>query len=99
MTKEFKEWAEEEYGEIVTLSFESGVEGLPWDFQWGMYQKFFWQAKRWWLSIYPYTDKFGGRIKGFWDEGIMTRPYITNVPEQAQRRLVEDAFERMEEEG
>jgi hypothetical protein len=92
MTEEFKEWAAQECGEIVELAFEEGITGFPWDMQWGMYQKFFWENKRWWISIYPYTDKFGGQIRGFWDEEIMTRAYITNVPEQAQRRLVEDAF-------
>lgn len=99
MTQDFEKWYLENHHnkeykvEDVLMAWNQ----LAWSMQWGIYQKFFWETKRWWISIYPYTDKFGGKIRGFWDEGIMTRDYITNIPEQAQRRLVEDAFKRLNE--
>ena len=97
MTQEFEDWYLSKHHnkkhtkEDTLMSWNQ----LSWSMQWGVYQSFFWQTKGWWLSIYPYTDKFGGKIRGFWDLGIMTRDYITNVPEQAQRKLVEDAFKKL----
>ena len=98
MNKEFEEWVVKEYGELIELSFEEGFSGFPWEMQWGIYQIYFWETKQWWLSIFPYTDKFGGRIDEFWDEGQYKCNFITNVPEQAQKRLVEKAFKKLEEE-
>ena len=97
MTDEFQEWANNEYGELIELAFEGGFSDFPWSMQWGAYQLYFWETKKWWLSIYPYTDKFGGKIEGFWDEGHGNRNFITNVPEQAQKKIVEVAFEKLKE--
>jgi len=97
MNKEFEDWVNSNYGELVELAFEDGFLGFPWSMQWGVYQKYFWETKRWWISIYPYTDKFGGKIEKFWDEGISTNNFITNVPEQAQRKIVDKAFEIIKE--
>jgi len=97
MNEKFEEWLSKNYGELTELAFEDGLSGFPWSMQWGVYQKYFWETKSWWLSIYPYTDKFGGRIDKFWDEGQYKCNFITNVPEQAQKRLVEAAFKLEDE--
>jgi len=102
MTQEFYIWIEQQDANYkagntdIRPYYDHTFNDLPWDMQWGVYQKFFWETKGWWLSTYPYTDKFGGKIRGFWGEAHLTRDYITNVPEQAQRSLVEDAFKRIE---
>jgi len=88
MTEEFKEWIKEEYP-------KGDFEELKWEMQWGIYQLYFWEKKKWWISIYPYTDKFGGKIREFWGEKIVTRNFITNNPAQAQEKLVIIAFEKL----
>jgi len=106
MTEEFKEWYKEEYkhcfwrtqrGTSVLKVEKADFNELSWEMQWGIYQLYFWHTQSWWISIYPYTDKFGGNIKGLWDEGIATRNFITNVPSQAQEKIVEVAFEKLKE--
>ena len=106
MTEEFKEWYKEKYPHHYMRSKKKkgvykterlGFELLSWEMQWGIYQLYFWSVKKWWLSIYPYTDKFGGKIRGFWDEGHYTCDFITNVPHQAQEQLVKAAFKKLKE--
>ena len=65
--------------------------------KWGVYQTYFWETKRWWISVYPYTDKFGGKISGFWDEEHVNSHFITNVPEQAQSKIVSTTYCGMQE--
>lgn len=104
MTEEFIEWYEKEYPNClwrkksISKKIDIDFDTLSWDMRWGIYQLYFWDSKKWWLSIYPYTDKFGGKIRGFWDEGYSTRNFITNVPHQAQEMIVEVAFEMLKEE-
>ena len=106
MTEEFQEWYKKEYPKCfwrgkkkkgVFKTERLDFDLLAWEMQWGIYQLYFWHTKKWWLSIYPYTDKFGGKIRGFWDEGQATRNFITNVPHQAQKMIVETAFELIKE--
>lgn len=105
MTEEFKKWYNEEYANCLCtwkankeesdLERQIDFDGLSWEMQWGIYQLYFWDTKKWWLSIYPYTDKFGGKIEGLWDKGVATRNFITNVPFQAQEKIVNLAFEKL----
>lgn len=99
--EDFDKWL---YGEkVATLANKDFISkkvyttthfyNLPLSMQWGVYQTYFWETKRWWISIYPYTDKFGGKIVGFWDEGYFNSNFITNVPEQAQTKIVDKANE------
>ncbi|MEK6829095.1 MAG: hypothetical protein AABY15_03130 [Nanoarchaeota archaeon] len=90
MNKKFEEWLKD----IKLDSTISNIfDNFPWSMRWGIYQKYFWETKGYWLSIYPYTDKFGGRIDRFWDERIFYSNFITNNPEEAQKKLVDKAFE------
>lgn len=87
----------------MTVDFENWLNidpdkfyDLPWEYQWGTYQRYFWDLNKWVISIYPYTDKIGGRIDTFWDEGIINIGFITNNPVDAQERIVEEAFKLLE---
>ena len=71
---------------------KSDFENMSWEIKWGIYQRYFWENKQWWLSIYPYSDKFGGRIDKFWGECIFNSNFITNSPEDAQNRIIKEAF-------
>lgn len=86
ITDEFVNWLESE--KIKSSKFEKMI----WEMKWGIYQKYFWINNSWWLSIYPYTDKFGGRIDKFWDECLFNSNFITNSPRDAQNRLIKQAF-------
>lgn len=96
MNKEFEDWLCNNYTPLWRDYVDKDIY-VPFSQMWGVYQLYFWETKRWWISIYPYTDKFGGKIRGFWDEGVYTCNFITNVPEQAQKQIVEAAFELYEE--
>lgn len=86
ITENFEKWLVSQ--KINKLDFENMI----WEMKWGVYQKYFWENEKWWLSIYPYTDKFGGKVESFWDNVHLNIHFITNNPEQAQKKLVEKAF-------
>jgi hypothetical protein len=93
MNKQFEEWLIGEFGFDKIEQMSPKFEAIDFSMQWGVYQLFFWKTKGWWLSIYPYSDKFGGKIEKFWSEGVFNCDFITNVPEQAQKKLIDKAFE------
>lgn len=87
ITENFEKWLVSQ--KINKLDFENMI----WEMKWGVYQKYFWKNEKWWLSIYPYTDKFGGKIESFWGDVHLNIHFITNNPEHAQKKLIEKAFE------
>jgi hypothetical protein len=95
MDIKFEKWLNDEsnYSSIVKDKSLDFFYELLWEFQWVFYQKYFWETKRWWVSIYPYTDKFGGKIESFWGDVHLNIHFITNNPEHAQKKLIEKAFE------
>lgn len=86
MTKHFEEWL------VVQKINIFDFKNMIWEMKWGVYQKYFWETKSWWLYIYPYTDKFGGKIESFWGDVHLNIKFITNNPEQAQNKLIEKSF-------
>lgn len=70
---------------------------INWAIQFGVYQKYFWETKHWWLTIYLYTDKFGGKIEKYPDETIYKCDFITNSPIHAQKQLVSIALKLLNE--
>jgi hypothetical protein len=91
MTDEFLNWLKSE--KIESSKFEKMI----WEMKWGLYQKYFWKKHKMWLSIYPYTDKFGGRISSFWNVIHFDSNFVTNSTKDAQNRIVEKAFELIKE--
>jgi hypothetical protein len=89
MTKEFEDWLLNKRNISVAVS----INDMQWEMQWGVYQMYFWETKKWWVSIYPYTDKFGGKIEGFHGESIYKCDFITNSPNDAQKKIILEAFE------
>lgn len=98
MNKQFEEWLLSEFGFDKIEQMNPQFNGIDFSMQWGLYQQFFWKKMGWWLSVYPYTDKFAGKIDKFWGETIFNCHFITNVPEFAQKKLIERAFELCSEE-